>query len=76
LPPRQGWYDGQLIRVPGAGDAVLSFQLRAFPPHYQTAVSSARSREIVVATFVSTDRLAGVREVRVSGQLNALTARR
>jgi hypothetical protein len=31
---------------------------------------------MVVATFVSTDRLAGIREIRVSGAQNTLVSRR
>lgn len=76
LPPRQGWYDGALVRVPGTEAGVIAFQLRAYAPHYQTLVSTPQSREIVVATFVNTDQLVGVREIRVSGQLNALSSRR
>jgi hypothetical protein len=76
LPPRQGWYDGELVPVPGTDATLLSYQLRAYPPHYQTLVSTPRSRELVVATFVSADKLAGVREIRVSGELNALSSRR
>ena len=76
LPPRQGWYDGRLVRVPNAEPGVLAYQLHAWPPSYQTLVSTPRSRELVVATFVSTDRLAGVREIRVSGELNTLVSRR
>lgn len=76
LPPRQGWYDGELIRVLGTDAGVLEYQLRAYAPHYQTLVSTPQSRELVVGTFASTDTLAGVREIRVSGQLNAMSARR
>ncbi len=76
LPPRQGWYDADLVRVPDAGTGVLAYQLHAWPPSYQTLVSTPRSREIVVATFVSNDRLAGIGEIRVSGQANALVSRR
>ena len=76
LPPRQGYYEGELVRVPSTDRGILAFQLRAYAPHYQTQVVNARSREIVVATFVPADRLEGVREVRVSGQVNALYARR
>ena len=76
LPPRQGWYDAQLVRVPDAGADVLAYQLHAWPPSYRTLVSTPRSRELVVAAFVSTDKLAGIREIRVSGELNTLVARR
>ena len=76
LPTRQGWYDGALIRVPGTEPGVLAYQLRAYPPHYQTLVSTPESRQLVVATFVNDDALAGVREIRVSGEFNALSARR
>lgn len=76
LPPRQGWYDAALLRVPGTEGDVLAYQLRAYRPHYRTSVSTPQSRELVVATFVSTDRLSGIREIRVSGELNALSSRR
>lgn len=76
LPPRQGWYDGSLVRVPDTDPGVLAYQLHAWAPSYQTQVSTPQSRELVVATFVSTDRLAGIREIRVSGALNTLSARR
>lgn len=76
LPPRQGWYDGRLIRVPNTEPGVLAYQFRAWAPSYQTLVSTPRSRELHVATFVSSDTLAGVREIRVSGQLNTLVSRR
>ena len=76
LPPRQGWYDARLVRVPNAEPGVLAYQLRAWPPAYQTAVSTPRSREITVAEFVSEGRLASVREIRVAGELNALASRR
>lgn len=76
LPPRQGWYDARLVQVPGTDPGVLAYQLHAWPPAYQTLVSTPRSRELQVATFVNDDLLAGIREIRVAGALNALSARR
>ena len=76
LPPRQGWYDAALVRVPTAEPDVLSYQLRAQPASDATLASTPPSREIVVAAFVSDQRLRGIREIRVSGALNALAARR
>jgi hypothetical protein len=76
LPPRQGYYDAELIRVLDHPPGVLTFQLRAFAPHYQTQVSTQQSRELVVATFVGHDLLDGIREIRVSSATNTLSARR
>jgi hypothetical protein len=76
LPPRQGWYDGRLVRVDSAEAGVLAYQLRAWPPPYQTPAATPRSRELMVAAFVNQDLLSGVREVRVAGELNTLSSRR
>ena len=76
MPPRQGWYDARLVRVPGTEPGVLAYQLHAWPPSYRTLVSTPQSRQVAVATFVNEDTLAGVREIRVSGQLNTLVSRR
>lgn len=78
LPPRQGHYDGELVPVntdpPRAG--VMTFQFRLKPPFEQTRVSTVRSREVVVARFLSEQTLAGVRQIRVVAAANALAVRR
>lgn len=75
LPPRQGYYDGELVLV-NAEDGVLSYQFAISPPPGQTRVSTQRSREVVIAQFVSSQRLEGVRQIRVSAAANALAVRR
>lgn len=76
LPPRQGYYDGELVPVPSEDEGVLAYQLHAQPPHYETPASTTRSREFVVARFLSNDNLTGIRTIRVSGSSNTLSARR
>ena len=76
LPPRQGWWSGALLPVPDDDPAVLSYQFRAVPPAEATRVSTPRSREVVVADFVTDQTLAGVRQIRVAGAANALAVRR
>ena len=66
LPPRQGYWSPALIEN-ARGDGVLSFQFRLAQPLQSTRVSTQRSREVVVATFLSDQSLAGVREIRVLG---------
>ncbi|MBM9593040.1 hypothetical protein JM664_00755 [Rhodobacteraceae bacterium MCCB 386] len=76
LPPVQGWHGAALVPVPNAGQGVLAYQFRALPPAGPTRVSTERSRELVVAVFLTDQALAGVREIQVSGATNALAARR
>lgn len=79
LPPVQGWYDPELVSVDRDGrpvDGILAFSFRARAPLGPTRVSTAQSRELSAAVFVSDTVLASVREIRVSGQLNSRAARR
>jgi len=75
LPPRQGFYGGELVYV-GAEDGVLNYQFAIAPPPEQTRVSTTQSREIVVGLYLSNQTLAGVRQIRVSSASNALAIRR
>ena len=78
LPPVQGFWDGELVSttdmVPENGVLVLEFRIR--PPLQPTAVSTERSREVVVGLFVSRQKLDGVREIRVVAARNLRTVRR
>lgn len=78
LPPRQGYYDGELVPLAGETpeNGVLNYQFAISPPPDQTRVSTVRSREVVVGRFVSTQRLQGVRQIRVTAATNALAVRR
>lgn len=78
LPPRQGYFDAVLLPlnngVPVEG--VLHFQLRASPPFEATRPGTPQSRELVVGLFLSDQRLAGIRSIRLSAEANALAVRR
>ncbi len=79
LPPAQGWYDASLVSLnpdDKAENGVLAFDFRAYPPEAPTRVSTAQSRELTAAVFVSDIVLAGVRQIRVNGARNTRTARR
>ncbi len=75
LPPRQGYWDGELVLL-GAEDGVLSYQFAIKPPPGQTRVSTPQSREVVIGMFLSNQNLEGVRQIRVSAAQNALAVRR
>ena len=78
LPPRQGYFDGELIPVgrEAANNGVLNYEFRNSAPFEQTRVSTRQSREVIVGRFVSEQTLNGVRQIRVSGATNALSVRR
>ena len=56
-------------------DGVLAYTLVAEVPA-RTRIGTPASRRIVAARALTADQLAGVREIRVSGARNSLTARR
>ena len=77
--PGAGFWQGDLVpdRRDGAvPDGVMAFQFRVAPPPAPQPAPTARSREIVVATFISDQQLRGVREVRIIGAGNSRGARR
>jgi len=79
LPPAQGWYGAGLVSEDPGGvpvRGVLRFSFRAWPPDGPTLVSTPQSRELSAAVFLSDIKLAGVREIRVTGAVNARAARR
>ncbi|NNL73082.1 MAG: hypothetical protein HKP29_06940 [Silicimonas sp.] len=79
LPPEQGWHTAALVSEDRDGmpaNGVLTYSLRALPPRGPARVSTVRSRELQVATFVSDITLASIREIRVTAALNSRSARR
>lgn len=76
LPPTQGWYDAALVAEESDAAGVLTYTFRARPPEAPTRVSTAQSRELVAARYLSDIDLAGVRAIRVLGAATARTARR
>jgi hypothetical protein len=75
LPPRQGFYDGELILASSA-EGVLTYEFRVSSPDFQTRVGSQQSREVIVGAFVSDKVLETVRQIRVQGATNALVVKR
>jgi len=67
LPPTQGHWDGELVPLAGGKPVkgTLSFEFRLAAPATPQAVAPQRSREVVVAHFISTQGLAGVRRIEV-----------
>ncbi|QYK40988.1 MAG: hypothetical protein KF887_16575 [Paracoccaceae bacterium] len=75
LPPTQGYWEAELVARP-VDDGVLVFDFRVFPPPRPADVSTQRSREVVVATFLSNQMLEGLRQITVQGELSARSTRR
>jgi hypothetical protein len=75
LPPAQGFWDAELVARP-VEDGKLTYDFRVFPPVGRTNVSTPRSREVTVATYISDIKLAGVRDITVQGETNARASRR
>jgi len=78
LTPRQGYWSGELVAENDERpvDGVLTYVFRIAEPYGQTRVSTAQSRKVIVAHFVSDIKLQGVRVIRVVGEQNSRTARR
>ena len=78
LPPVQGYWNADLVSAtdftPENGVLTLDFRLR--PPRGATRVSTPQSREVTVGLFISTQKLAGVTEIRVVGARNQRSSRR
>lgn len=76
LPPTQGWWDAELVARPVDEKGVLIYDFRIFAPLTQTAANQPQSREITVATSLSTIKLQAVSAIVVQGANNARSSRR
>ena len=79
LAARQGIYAVQLTpdnedELPV--DGVLTYRLEGIRPTAQTPIGTTPTREVIAARRVTDQQLAGVRRIRVEGQLNAQVSRR
>lgn len=78
LPPTQGFWDAELVALndgrPERG--VLSYEFRLKPPATPQRVSTQVSREVVVATSLTDQQLAGVGTIEVIGATNRRSVRR
>ncbi|MCX7645421.1 MAG: hypothetical protein N2Z62_09025 [Rhodobacteraceae bacterium] len=90
LPPTQGFWDAALVEVPQfieerASDgtvtrirdsSVLVYDFRLAPPPYAARQGTEPSREVIVATFLSNNRLDGVSRIVVRGERTERISRR
>ncbi len=78
LPPTQGYWDAELVAEndgkPEKG--VLSFQFHIQKPYDAENAGPPKSREVVVAYFITNNSLQNVRKIRIRGAQNARTVRR
>lgn len=76
VPPSQGYWEAELVAQPLDDKGRLVFEFRVFPPLAPTAAGTPYSRQITVATALSTIKLKGVDSIVVQGANNALTSGR
>lgn len=76
----QGWWNGELVeQVSDDADSdpsIVTFQFVVAQPWDQTRVSTPRSRELTVGTFLTKRRLETIRAITVIGARNSRTSRR
>lgn len=81
LPPTQGFWDGELVRVETADaedpdPTVIVFDFRLAPPPYIARQGNPPSREVEVATFLTNNALDGVTRIVVRGARTERVSRR
>lgn len=76
VPPTQGWYMAELIREDAANEGEIVYRFVVKQPQGDPRQGTPFSREITVATFVSSFQLEGVRTITVTGAQNARSTRR
>ncbi|MGI3185812.1 hypothetical protein [Nioella aestuarii] len=70
LPPRQGYWEADLVEVGRDGGEIV-FEFRVYrPADPNTRTGTQRSREILAGTSLSTQDLAGIRQIVVVAQQN------
>jgi hypothetical protein len=70
LPPRQGYWEADLVEVGREGGEIV-FEFRVYRPvDANTRVGTQRSREILAGTSLTTQDLAGIRQIVVIAQQN------
>ncbi len=78
LPPTQGYWNGELIPENGEQpvNGVLVYRFVIAPPPGFEPVSTPRSREVIVARFISAKKLESVSRIMVLSAGNRMTSRR
>ena len=70
LPPTQGFWEADLVRVPTDDPSVLLLDFRILPPPVANRAGTQPSREVLAGIVLSTQTLAPVRTIVVQGQRN------
>ncbi|MCY4335141.1 MAG: hypothetical protein OXC60_10770 [Litoreibacter sp.] len=68
LPPTQGFWDAELVRVETEDPSIALYDFRVTPPLRRSAVSTQASREVIVATSLNNIALQTIRQIVVRGQ--------
>lgn len=76
VPPSQGWWDAELVKIESEDAGVLVFEFRIFPPPTPRPAGTPFSRQVTVATSVSDIALDSISKIVVQGETNALSSRR
>lgn len=76
VPTSQGWWDAELVKVATEEEGVILYEFRIFPPPVPRPAGTPYSRQVTVATSLSTIALDGVAKIVVQGSANALSSRR
>lgn len=83
LPPTQGYWEADLVSTyttvtgkPAAKDGVMWLEFKAIGPLSPRQAGTPRSRDIVAATFLSNQELAGAQRIVVVGARNERASRR
>lgn len=72
----QQFHSAELIKVPNDDPSILTFGFQALPPLGPVRIGTETSREIMVATRLTRQDMAGVRILRVIADQNAREVRR
>lgn len=76
LPPSQGWWAAELVPLEAETDSsTLAFEFRIARPRGLQPPGSPQSREVVVALFLSDQRLQGIRDITIIGTQNRRSVR-
>lgn len=76
LPPTQGYWDAELVRVSTDDPSAIVYEFRVVPPLEPRRQSTQQSREIIAGAALSNAALRGVRSISVVGARNRRSVRR
>ena len=70
LPPTQGWWQADLVRVASADPSVLVLDFEILEPLEPRPAGTQPSREVLTGAFFTTQELAGIGTIAVQGRSN------